>query len=1341
MSKIKKTINKYGGAKIEDCIKKKKLWNPETKRCVNDTKINRNKGAITPKILSPETNPVNINRVEKVKTPVELDISLKIYNKGDTIKWKEKNSGKELTGEIRNKTKINYIVCCKKDNSTWRVPINWDSITLVEKIKEDTINLDKDDKKLILENEKRSKYYYPKYTNDEFNTDISNRGEFNIDIPINNKNCNKETFLLSPYQIFLKNYISETTPYNSILIFHGTGVGKTCSGVSIAENFRDQTRDKNKRIIILASENIIDGWMKNIYDIDKDEDQCTGNTFKNEINEFKTGFNQIRDLKKDRKKMLKRYYEFLGYQKFISKIKKLTTNENINEEEAIKREFSDRILIIDEAHNIRNIGKPKKNKEDDSDIEDEIDIGDDNIEENIIEEAENDKDIINLLEKVVKYSDRMKLILLTATPMYNESKEISKLINLMLINDKREGKNNEYLLNEKELFDDNGFIIKGKEKIISEKLKGYVSYIRGESPGKFPVRLYPLEPNTSGYTDPKIVYKKNVKELSFLKLFTCKMINNQLEQYNSIKIKENYKLNEESELMQISNIVYPINKSDIKENYGNRGLKNYFDFKNNKYKYKKQFEDNPIFKIENLHDYSTKLYNLLETIKNSDGIIFIYSQYIKSGIIPLMIALEENGYDSFSGNNILISKTNSKIKKGKYISITGNKDISKNNSEEIKRLLQDDNKNGEKIKIIIGSRVASEGLDLKRIREIHVLDPWYHLNRLEQIIGRGIRNCSHSDMEEYEKDGKIILPEEQKNVTIYLYASIKNIESLNNLSLNDETIDVTIYKKAAEKSKAIGDIELLLKKNAVDNILFRKINIINKGEIDNIPKLVNSQGIEIKEYEQYDKINTKICSYQSLKEGATEQTDECNYLKEISVKVDNNLNTLNNNSIKNIFPLIIDFIKTLFNKKNIYTLKEIIDEFNNNKYLLDNKIIYIGLYYIIKNKIEIISKDNIKGIILYNNNNYIFEPKCLENTNKSYYYKSLSNPCPKIERFKKLTLKSKKLPTVKKINKIENTNLPEYFYYDEASNNYLLINAAKKNSIIRELKQNVYNSWNLGNVSAFTKKTNDEKKKEIYYTELQIFQNQKVFDTKLRLSNTLPPRMTNSCQGGPQIVNKWKAEYLEKNKTTKKINKSDILIFLIGMIYKMDEENFNILTELKHNNLCDILELMLRKKQNEQDKLKYYISSEQIILPFNNKTSGLIQETINTEISDINPEKIINDIIENLLNRTERKKSKKFKEIIDINSNTDYLSWINDSIELYEYALERLTFLEKYKLINSILLKYDNLTEKENIVKEYFKNQFIYEINGESKLYSNINDDSNLIINNKPDGFYLFNNK
>ena len=53
--------------------------------------------------------------------------------------------------------------------------------------------------------------------------------------------------------------------------------------------------------------------------------------------------------------------------------------------------------------------------------------------------------------------------------------------------------------------------------------------------------------------------------------------------------------------------------------------------------------------------------------------------------------------------------------------------------------------NGENIKIILGNSVTSEGMDFKNIREIHVLDPWYHLYKIEQIIGRGIDIvCSHS---------------------------------------------------------------------------------------------------------------------------------------------------------------------------------------------------------------------------------------------------------------------------------------------------------------------------------------------------------------------------------------------------------------------------------------------------------------------------------------------------------------------------------------------------------------------------------------------------------------------
>ena len=40
----------------------------------------------------------------------------------------------------------------------------------------------------------------------------------------------------------------------------------------------------------------------------------------------------------------------------------------------------------------------------------------------------------------------------------------------------------------------------------------------------------------------------------------------------------------------------------------------------------------------------------------------------------------------------------------------------------------------EKVKVIIGSETAAEGLDFKYIREIHILEPWYNINRIEYAI-------------------------------------------------------------------------------------------------------------------------------------------------------------------------------------------------------------------------------------------------------------------------------------------------------------------------------------------------------------------------------------------------------------------------------------------------------------------------------------------------------------------------------------------------------------------------------------------------------------------------------
>ena len=117
--------------------------------------------------------------------------------------------------------------------------------------------------------------------------------------------------------------------------------------------------------------------------------------------------------------------------------------------------------------------------------------------------------------------------------------------------------------------------------------------------------------------------------------------------------------------------------------------------------------------------------------------------------------------------------------------------------EEIKVAISEENKNGEKIKIILGSEVASEGLDLKNVRSIHIIDPWHHLNRVEQIIGRGIRYCSHKS-----------LPREKRNVKIYIHSAMNK---------NDrDSSDTITYRSAEKKSIQIGEVESLLKSISID---------------------------------------------------------------------------------------------------------------------------------------------------------------------------------------------------------------------------------------------------------------------------------------------------------------------------------------------------------------------------------------------------------------------------------------------------------------------------------------------------------------------------------------------
>ena len=149
-----------------------------------------------------------------------------------------------------------------------------------------------------------------------------------------------------------------------------------------------------------------------------------------------------------------------------------------------------------------------------------------------------------------------------------------------------------------------------------------------------------------------------------------------------------------------------------------------------------------------------------------DGIL-----YLKSRLTPLIDAL-----------TMKEKQEGKPFTPAKYVLITGTTYISPNNITEIKASTDIKNLHGEVIKVIIISRAGGEGLDLKNIRQVHIMEPWYNLNRTEQVIGRAVRTCSHKNL-----DFK------NRNVELYLYGTfLKNNEY--------ECADMYIYRMAEIKA-------------------------------------------------------------------------------------------------------------------------------------------------------------------------------------------------------------------------------------------------------------------------------------------------------------------------------------------------------------------------------------------------------------------------------------------------------------------------------------------------------------------------------------------------------------
>ena len=128
----------------------------------------------------------------------------------------------------------------------------------------------KERSQLSVEDNMYDNYLYPNLNDPNFNIKIAEKKEFNdtqYDGKITDVEkqaeilCNAD-YELAPHQLFVRNFLSFQTPYNSLLLYHGLGTGKTCSAISVSEEMRDYLTQMGitSKIIVVASPNVQDNF-------------------------------------------------------------------------------------------------------------------------------------------------------------------------------------------------------------------------------------------------------------------------------------------------------------------------------------------------------------------------------------------------------------------------------------------------------------------------------------------------------------------------------------------------------------------------------------------------------------------------------------------------------------------------------------------------------------------------------------------------------------------------------------------------------------------------------------------------------------------------------------------------------------------------------------------------------------------------------------------------------------------------------------------------------------------------------------------------------------------------
>ena len=582
---------------------------------------------------------------------------------------------------------------------------------------------------------------YDPYEGESFNRSIFRKREFYENRLSETEQFPKARGQSMLHQKIIARYMSSHTPYDKIILVHEMGSGKGCTAIGAIEQIKLENSSIDGAMIFARGKSLLNNFIQELVF------KCTSGEY------VPDDFHTLSDMEKVRRidKYTRGWYKLNTFEKFAKNLKKMS-------DELIKDSYSNKIIVIDEGHNLRTT------------------TGEDAT-----------LNIYDQFFRMLHLVKNCKVMILTGTPMKDTSDEVAGIMNLILPLNEQLPTDSEFKAEFLHELDDGSYVVKA-EKIdeLKKRFRGRISFLK------------------SMKTDVHTEYEGEVVDgMKHIKVYPLKMSGFQTHGYDNAYETDESERGVFLNARQAALFVFPDGST------GKVGFTKYIDpprqggiggGKGRKYKIGKELrayllKDGTDHKsiLKRLKTLSVKYAFIIEQILENEGKnAFVYGWFVEgSGIIIFSLLLQLFGMEKATGKE--------RTKRSRYAIVS-----TKTSSDpEIRDIIQmfnhPENARGDYCRVIVGSSVISEGFSLANIQKIFITTAHWNYSETSQAIARGIRLGSHNDL---------IALGETPIVQIYQLDAIPDSDT--------ESINTAMFSVSELKDISIQFILRLMRESAFD---------------------------------------------------------------------------------------------------------------------------------------------------------------------------------------------------------------------------------------------------------------------------------------------------------------------------------------------------------------------------------------------------------------------------------------------------------------------------------------------------------------------------------------------